>query len=258
MNLELEINENESALNIEGMKNLKVAAVDINDVRDNPINNEIYGDRPIDDLEETIKKELYTPIIVVRNDDGKTYRIISGHRRTKAIRNIFELGESIKYMGREYMSKVPVLIHPGFESEEEEKRAIITANVQRIKTTEERQKEVSQLYKYYSKLKDDGLLEKGDRNIVKHIADDIKLGETRTKKLLNDIPEYKNKKRSLVTKNDNADNSNSKDNYYQDIITELNRIEKYLTKLDLQKIGNTEKYNIKNKLSRIANIIYEK
>lgn len=254
MSFNMKISENIDINSIQKQKDSRVVMMDIKLVFDNPLNKDIYGDCITDDIKETIEDELYTPIIVTLNDDERTYRIVSGHRRVNAIREIFNSKKSIKYMDNEYKDKVPVLIHPGFESEEVEKRAIITANVQRDKTNDEIKKEAEILKKYYTNLKNDGLLEKGDRDIIKHVSEDLKIGRTKTKKLLSNRSKDKNEKWSRATKNE----TDSKDEYYQSIMTELNKIEKYLVKLDLQKIGKTEKLNVKNKLIKITNIIYEK
>ncbi|VBB08560.1 parb/sulfiredoxin [Lucifera butyrica] len=77
------------------------------------------------------------PLEVVMQQDGVTYRLISGHRRLAALKYLKVQGESVP-------EKVPCIIRR-YESEEDEIEAIISANCQRDKTIEDELNELKYL-----------------------------------------------------------------------------------------------------------------
>lgn len=246
----LDINIGQSAEMISEQKNLKVIIVDVDLLEDNPINKDFYEIGSLEEIQKTIEeRELLTPLIVVRDKNGK-YRIISGHRRKAAALNIFAKGKPIKYCGKEYMNQLPVSIHPPFEGDGETK-AIVDANVYRDKSDEERKNEISFLYGHYKELKENGGLEKGDRNIVEHIANDTKLGKTKTKEILNQVPEYQNEKRSHATKNESSYKTS------KNITKKIDVFVSWLNSLDFNDYQGSGQEEIKSSLNKLVEKLKE-
>ncbi|WP_371367779.1 hypothetical protein SRRS_15930 [Sporomusa rhizae] len=77
------------------------------------------------------------PLEAVMQQDGVTYRLISGHRRLAALKYLKAQGEFVP-------EKVPCIIRR-YESEEDEIEAIISANCQRDKTIEDELNELKYL-----------------------------------------------------------------------------------------------------------------
>ena len=137
----LNINVGQSATNINKEKLQKTTTISIDDIIDNPLNKKIYSDSKVDEMIQSLKlRELITPIMAVRLSNGK-YKTISGHRRCEACKRIFAEGGSIIYNGIEYKGTMPVIIHEPFASEEEELKAIVDANNQREKNSQEKKNE---------------------------------------------------------------------------------------------------------------------
>ncbi len=88
-------------------------------LKNHTMNIEIYGDKPNDEVTESIKKKGIITPIVITNDDV----IISGHTRN----------QSAKILG---LDEVPVLVRGDLTDELDIREAIIEANKQREKTTE--------------------------------------------------------------------------------------------------------------------------
>ncbi|HMM21445.1 MAG TPA: ParB/RepB/Spo0J family partition protein [Selenomonadales bacterium] len=86
---------------------------------------------------DILRNGIRQPLEVVMQQDGVTYRLISGHRRLIALRHLKAQGETVP-------EKVPCIIRR-YESEEDEIEAIISANCQRDKTIEDELNELKYL-----------------------------------------------------------------------------------------------------------------
>lgn len=248
----LDINIGQSADNIAEQRNLKAVMVDIDLIEDNPINKDFYSIGSLEEIQKSMEdRELLTPLIAVNTPEGKK-RLVSGHRRKAAALRIFAKGKPIKYCGKEYFNQLPVITHPPFEGDGETK-AIVDANVYRDKSDEERKNEISFLYGHYKELKESGELKKGNSNIVEHIANDTKLGMTKTKELLNKVPEYASRKRSRATKIEN----NGKDHISQanKIISTIKSFSSFLQNLTIDDLDEGKQKQIRDELEEISNSI---
>ncbi|SDD69548.1 ParB/RepB/Spo0J family partition protein [Sporomusa acidovorans] len=86
---------------------------------------------------DILRNGIRQPLEVVMQQDGVTYRLISGHRRLAALKYLKAQGEAIP-------EKVPCIIRR-YESEADEIEAIISANCQRDKTIEDELNELKYL-----------------------------------------------------------------------------------------------------------------
>ncbi len=151
----------------------RIAEVEINKLIKNPINfyDEYYD---LDNLVASIKEfGLIEPIQITAN-----YLVISGHRRLEACK-------------RAKLNQIKVIF---VESEDKEKLAIklIEANRHREKTSEERQKEIAILEKYYQNLQAKGLKPKG--RIRTLIAKDLGISEATVSRNLKKVSNDTNNK----------------------------------------------------------------
>jgi hypothetical protein len=116
----------------------KIKAVDTYLIRENKL-NEIYSQDDIDCLKENIKEfQLSQPLVVRKNNDG-SYTIISGHRRFKACKAIFEEGTALYYFDREFVNQIPCVIDSKiYRNEDDEFLAIVSSNAARVLSSDER------------------------------------------------------------------------------------------------------------------------
>lgn len=116
----------------------KIKAIDTYLIRENRL-NEIYSQDDIECLKENIKEfQLSQPLVVRKNNDG-SYTIISGHRRFKACKAIFEEGAALYYFDREFLNQIPCVIDSKiYRNEDDEFLAIVSSNAARVLSSEER------------------------------------------------------------------------------------------------------------------------
>ncbi|BBB92230.1 MAG TPA: ParB/Srx family N-terminal domain-containing protein [Methylomusa anaerophila] len=86
---------------------------------------------------DILRNGIRQPLVVVMQQDGATYRLISGHRRLVALQYLKDQGEAVP-------EKIPCIIRR-FETEADEIEAIISANCQRDKTIEDELNELKYL-----------------------------------------------------------------------------------------------------------------
>ena len=116
----------------------KVRAIDTYLIKENRL-NQIYSQDDIDCLKANIEEfQLSQPLVVRKTREG-SYVILSGHRRFKACRAIFEEGKHLYFFDREFINQIPCVIDNRiYENEDDEFLAIVSSNASRILTPEER------------------------------------------------------------------------------------------------------------------------
>lgn len=130
----------------------KVVYLDINNIKPNPANEEIYSTEGIDLLSYSIEdKGLLQPLVVRKLEQSdssgdETYEVISGHRRRLAILEIIERDSSKSAV----FSYVPCIVRPAESNSDEsspdneEKETLIDGNLfNRHKTDAEIAKEIA-------------------------------------------------------------------------------------------------------------------
>ena len=116
----------------------KIKAIDTYLIKEN-ILNEIYSQDDIECLKENIKEfQLSQPLVVKKNTDS-SYTIISGHRRFRACKALFNEGSKLYYFDKEFVNQIPCVIDSKiYRSEDDEFLAIVSSNAARVLSSEER------------------------------------------------------------------------------------------------------------------------
>lgn len=116
----------------------KIKAIDVYLIKENRL-NEIYSQDDIECLRENIKEFQLSQPLVVRENTDSSYTIISGHRRFKACKAIFEEGRSLYYFDKEFVNQIPCVIDSKiYRNEDDEFLAIVSSNAARVLSSDER------------------------------------------------------------------------------------------------------------------------
>lgn len=129
----------------------KITPIDTWLIRENKL-NDIYSQDDIDVLKENIKEfQLSQPLVVRKNNDG-SYTIISGHRRFKACKALFDEGSKLYYFDKEFINQIPCVIdNKHYRNEDDEFLAIVSSNASRVLSPEERKKIYLKLKEIYDR-----------------------------------------------------------------------------------------------------------
>ncbi|MDO5440749.1 MAG: ParB N-terminal domain-containing protein [Erysipelotrichaceae bacterium] len=121
--------------NINGNGSSKIYFIGIDKIINNEL-NEVFKVEDLDELRNGIEMYgLKQPISVVRSDDK--FKIISGHRRIAAIRQIFAANKTIMFSSRELSNQVPCIFENEFENEDDEFLNLCSSNNYRKLSPEE-------------------------------------------------------------------------------------------------------------------------
>lgn len=153
--------------------------IHIDDIRDNPRN---FYPKPdpaaLRALMDSIRANgLLEPPTVVPSGDGQTYRLISGHSRMAAIREMWESGDETD---RKRFEKVLCRVLPPMTPAQEE-CAVIEANRQRVKSNALLTSEIERLTEAYIKRKEAG--EELPGRIRDRVAHDLGIRSTKAANL---------------------------------------------------------------------------
>ena len=127
----------------------KIRAIDTYLIRENRL-NEIYSQDDIDVLKENIKEfQLSQPLVVRKTKEG-LYIILSGHRRFKACKAIFEEGKPLYYFDKKFINQIPCVVdNREYRNEDDEFLAIVSSNAARVLSSDERKKIYLKLKEIY-------------------------------------------------------------------------------------------------------------
>lgn len=129
------------------------------------------------DLAESIQVSgLLTPLGVVTKDGGH-YKLISGHRRLRAIKHLHDSEPD----GRERWATVPCVIYETPEDADREELMLIHANAQRVKTGPELTKEAAKTTEILTRMKEAGVELPG--RMRDRVAEALKISSTRLARL---------------------------------------------------------------------------
>ena len=129
----------------------KIKAIDTWLIKENKL-NDIYSQDDIDVLKENIKEfQLSQPLVVRKNSDN-SYTLISGHRRFKACKAIFDEGNKLYYFDKEFINQIPCVIDSKvYRNEDDEFLAIVSSNAARALSPDERKKIYLKLKEIYDR-----------------------------------------------------------------------------------------------------------
>ncbi len=129
----------------------KVRAIDVYLLKENKL-NEIFSQDDIDLLKDNIEEfQLSQPLVVRKNHDS-SYTIISGHRRFKACKKLFDEGKVLRFFDKEFTGQIPcILDEKEYRNEDDEFLAIVSSNASRVLSPEERKKIYVRLKQIYDR-----------------------------------------------------------------------------------------------------------
>ena len=129
------------------------------------------------DLAESIEVSgLLTPLGVIRKDGGR-YKLISGHRRLRALRYLHDSRPD----GKEKYGTVPCVIYDSPADADREELMLIHANAQRIKSGAEISKEAAKITEILTRMKENGVELPG--RMRDRVAEALKVSSTRLARL---------------------------------------------------------------------------
>lgn len=130
-----------------------------------------------EDLAESIEVSgLLTPLGVLRKDGGR-YKLISGHRRLRALKYLHDSRPG----GREKYAAIPCVVYDSPMDADREELMLIHANAQRIKTGAELTKEAEKTTAILTRLKENGAELPG--RMRDRVAEALKISSTRLARL---------------------------------------------------------------------------
>ncbi|MBR4461572.1 MAG: ParB N-terminal domain-containing protein [Erysipelotrichaceae bacterium] len=153
--VQLKLINTESFDSIEKARKSKVCFLPLTDLATNPLNT-IYEDldtkEDLDELIESIRETgLQQPLIASGSDNGG-YVLLSGHRRLKALKQIFSEGVEVKYNDLTVTEEhIPVIIQHVYRTKEEQFKALVASNCYRHISKETNRKLIAEAVKIYNK-----------------------------------------------------------------------------------------------------------
>ena len=127
----------------------KVKNIEVYLLKENRLNG-LYSQEDIELLKDNIEEfQLSQPLVVKKNSDG-SYTILSGHRRFKACKKIFEEGKHLYFFDKEFVDQIPYIVdNRQFKNEDDEFLAIVSSNASRVLSVDERKKIYLKLKEIY-------------------------------------------------------------------------------------------------------------
>ena len=167
--------------------------VDIDDLVGNDANFYVVDEDKLEDLKNSIALSgIMDPPTVTRTDDGK-YRLISGHRRTAAVR-------ALVAEGREDLRKMPVFVRSPKSAAMEELELIMANSTARVLTSAEISQAAQRVERLLYDLKEQGVEFPG--RMRDHVAEACNVSKTKLANLhmieTNLIADFKSQWRSGV------------------------------------------------------------
>ena len=204
-------------------------------------NNELNEVFKVEDLDELINGiEMYglkQPISVVKS--GDKYKIISGHRRISAIKQIFAANKTIQFSGRELSNKVPCIFENEFKNEDDEFLNLCASNNYRRLSPEEVKPVVVRCSEILEKR-----LESGEMSIE---------GTTRRDaiaKMAGVSPRTVDK----YLKSDDATSDKTKIKSVNSIVNTIDKYISFISDIEMDEYGRSDKERIKESLMNLVSI----
>ena len=148
----------------------ELVQVDIDDLVSNDANFYAVDEEKLEDLKNSIALSgIMDPPTVTRTEDGK-YRLISGHRRTAAVRALVE-------EGRDDLRKVPVFVRSPKSAAMEELELIMANSTARVLTSAEISQAAQRVERLLYDLKEQGVEFPG--RMRDHVAEACNVSKTK-------------------------------------------------------------------------------
>lgn len=230
------------------LNSLMSNAASANDVKeiplDNILENPLNKDREIssiDELSEIIKEKGLQQPVVVKKVSEYEFMLISGHRRTRAIRKLTSEGHSYEFNSHKIFAKVPALV-VSFDDPLDEELAVLVGNNHNDDTKKEKIRRCHELSILFAKRKEKGL-EDGEKR--KWIAKQSGFSE---RSVSNYLKEFEEEKHSLPKTNTDFDR------FY----TTLKKLASYKGRVDIKEVDPKLLIEMRNWFKDAKAILYPK
>ncbi len=232
MERQISLINNEPLDSLDKTKKSKIYFLALYDLNANPM-NQIYEDQDtkedLDELIDSIRQTgLQQPLTVSKADNS--YVLLSGHRRIKALKILFEESAEVRYNGIILSEdSIPVIIQYEYKTKEEQFKALIASNCYRHISKETNRKLINEAVKIYNSQISEGQIDPGrTRDNIAKLAN----VDGRTVQRYVDIGQ----KGQPVKMKEEGPRKNQTDK----LKTKLIGIEKYFTDLDASDIDDLD------------------
>lgn len=162
--MNISLNNNVDPNSINDAKKDKIYYYPINSLTKNPLNAIYEADDTPEELlelkESILLNGLQQPITVSRS--GDSLLVMSGHRRCKAMWELFKEGRTVYFNGKELnVNSVPLIIQAEYKTEEEQFNALVASNKYRTIKPSTTSKIIEKAKVYYDERTAAGVVEKG-------------------------------------------------------------------------------------------------
>ncbi len=207
------------------------------------------NDKEIEQRKENILEVgLLQPLLVMKTDDGIILN--SGHKRYLAIRQITEEGRSYRYLGKELTGVVPCQYLNDYADDETFDLVSICSNAHHPDSKEEKREKVWRLHKHYQKLVSEGNKPSGREREWITAMTGISDGTVKT--LLAGF----NTQESILTEDAKfAPEEEKKTDVNKEVTKKLNNINKYLEKVELEPLSDSERLQLNELLRNVQETI---
>ena len=257
--IQLKLINTESYDSVEKARKSKVCFLPLADLSMNPL-NWIYEDIDTkDDLDELIESirntGLQQPLIVTRSDTGHV--LLSGHRRLKALKQLFSEGVEVRYNGLTVNEEhIPAIVQEVYKTQEEQFRALVASNCYRHLSKEANKKLIAEAIKIYNRQLSSGNVESGrTRDNIARIAN----VSGRSVQRYVDIGKKGEPVKMKDTENDNsASEKETWQNEKKKLLRKLSSLESRFTGLDTSICSEDDLKEMKTKAIPLINVIMQR
>ncbi|MCH1942443.1 ParB/RepB/Spo0J family partition protein [Holdemania massiliensis] len=223
----------------------KLIFVDIDRIKRNPLNTAPIT--AIEELKENILEGgLKQPLVVYKKNNS--YMIHTGERRWTALKQLFEEGKEVSFMGKVLLDKVPVFVEQTAEDELMEEIDLMRSNSHRSWSKEQREAMMTQAHECYQKLCDRGCKPKGrEREWITAL---LGYSDGSVKDFLTKLNK-ENELGQFAPETAEEDPQKKEKNTAEKILKKLNKTIDELSNLDFEKFSDDETVIVKIKINEL-------
>ena len=226
----------------------KVVYLDLDDIKQYPWNIWTPDEKEIEHRMENIREVgLLQPLLVMKTDEG--IMLNSGHKRYLAIKTLTNQGISYKYMGKELFGQVPCQFINDFADEELFDLIAICSNAHHPDSKEEKREKVWRLHKFYQTLVDRNKKPEGRER--EWISSMTGISDGTVKNLLAEFNAAEEQEEECAVPEEKPKDLN------KEVTGKLNRMNKYLSNLDLVTLTALERQNLNELLRSVQETLEE-
>ena len=229
-------------------KKAKIVYLDLDEIHENPGNIGEPTEQEINYRMENIREVgLLQPLLVMKVGDKIVLN--TGHKRFRAIRKLTEMGESYKYLGKELLGQVPCQFLDDMAKDEMFDVIAICSNAHHPDSKEEKRQKVWRLHKTYRWLVvTDRKPEGREREWISSMTG---ISDGTVKNLLAEFNSQIDVQDTVLAPEEKPKDVN------KEITGKLNKMNKYLSKVDLAVLTPLERQNLNELLRSVQETLEE-